>query len=515
MDTTSKLLELAREKFGALTEAEEKLFNAAVRGEWADYRAKTEAENDPANAADWGPDRVLQADRIAWLCADKRACQFVTCKGIMARGARIDETLDLDNAEISFPLQLVDSAIPGGVALGNAEVRELKLSGTRTSAITAERLSVKGSVFLGEGFKAEGEVRLIGATIEGYLSCSNGQFINPGGEAIHADGLSVKGNVLLRDGFSAEGEVRLIGATIEGQLICSDGHFINSGSDALSADGLSVRGDVFLHEHFKAKGEVRLIGAQIKSQLDITGLDAPEEMTLDLRFAKIDTLRDEQKSWPGKGKLRLCGFAYDRIDDDSPDDVATRLRWLRLQYPSEADRVRFFPQPYEQLASVYRKMGADTSARKVLIAKNKDKARFTNLSLPQKCWYYCFGKVVGYGYKPWRALWWGLAVIIFGWLIFWAGFRADVMSPTDRAAYTSDDSPSGRHVSPDYPMLSPLMYSLDAFVPLVNFHQADYWLPDANRFSGCAIRFYLWFHIAAGWVLSTLFVVALTGLIRT
>jgi hypothetical protein len=46
----------------------------------------------------------------------------------------------------------------------------------------------------------------------------------------------------------------------------------------------------------------------------------------------------------------------------SPTDVASRLKWLRLQ-------PRFFPQPYKQLANWMRESGDDAGALKVLAAK--------------------------------------------------------------------------------------------------------------------------------------------------
>jgi hypothetical protein len=62
----------------------------------------------------------------------------------------------------------------------------------------------------------------------------------------------------------------------------------------------------------------------------------------------------------------------------------------------------------------------------------------------------------------------------------------------------------------DSPKFNSLVYSIDTFVPLVNLYQAKYWLPN-NRF----LRLYHWVHIAFGWILTTLLVVGLTGLVRT
>ena len=119
-------------------------------------------------------------------------------------------------------------------------------------------------------------------------------------------------------------------------------------------------------------------------------------------------------------------------------------------------------------------------------------------------------------------------MIMLGWIVFGIGSRAGLIVPTKGDAYISDDRGEDRRLSDDYPRfdagvfsLDTVVYSLDVFVPLVDLHMASYWLPNANRGSvvmglrtGAFLRVYLWFHILAGWVLTTLFVVGLTGLVR-
>jgi len=97
---------------------------------------------------------------------------------------------------------------------------------------------------------------------------------------------------------------------------------------------------------------------------------------LDLRGAKVGGLCDDEKSWPIPGNLRIDGLSYGGFCGDlhidhciaaieetaSPRDVASRLRWLRLQ-------PRFSPQPYKQLANWMRENGDDAGAEKVLAAK--------------------------------------------------------------------------------------------------------------------------------------------------
>ncbi|NNG15442.1 MAG: hypothetical protein HKM89_03095, partial [Gemmatimonadales bacterium] len=169
MDNASELIKLAREKFGDLSTADEKVLNAVARGEVADLRSDSDEDNDPAQAQHWSEERAFNADRIAWLCTDAPASALVTHRGIQLELARIDENLDLDWARVPFPLIFRRCAFSGPISLRFAEVPGLSFVGTHTRSLNAERLKVEGSVFLSDGFTAEGEGRLRGATIGGNL----------------------------------------------------------------------------------------------------------------------------------------------------------------------------------------------------------------------------------------------------------------------------------------------------------------------------------------------------------
>jgi hypothetical protein len=54
---------------------------------------------------------------------------------------------------------------------------------------------------------------------------------------------------------------------------------------------------------------------------------------------------------------------------------------------------------------------------------------------PEWLWYGFFGKLIGYGYRPWNAFYMSLAVIAFGWLIFRLGFDWNLITPTDDKAF--------------------------------------------------------------------------------
>ncbi len=117
-----------------------------------------------------------------------------------------------------------------------------------------------------------------------------------------------------------------------------------------------------------------------------------------------------------------------------------------------------------------------------------------NLTIPRRVWHQVLGLTIGYGYRPWQALLWILGFIVLGWFLFWIGSQQGLLAETKEGMV---------------PTFNALVYSLDTFVPLVDLHQAKYRLP-----TGPGLRLYLWIHISSGWLLTTLLVVGLTGLVR-
>ena len=504
------LLALAQEKFGALSPAEEELFRAAQEGRDASRLTGDEEEDRPSNAANWPANRAVRAKCISWVCTDPQAVALMTHRGLDLRGMRIEGELDLSNAEIKFSLLAWKCAFSEHISLRDAQLRGFYLVGCQMKSLNAGRALINSSLLLrGKGFKAEGEVDLLGATIGGNLDCSGAEFSRTKGVALSANGAKVEGSVFLCDGFRAEGEVNLVGATIGGNLDCRDAQFSNAKGSALVASDAHIEGGVFLRGRFNAEGEVTLAGTRIAGILDCSGgkfsnaeglaltangakieasvflsdgFEAEGEVNLlgtrigrnldcggaqfkakglalnaesstieatvflgkgftaqgavnlagatittlvvtnifeakrtifNLELTQVKTFWDDEKSWPEAGNLFLDGFRYERLYEKAPFQADSRKEWLSLQ-----PRDRFRPQPYEQLAAVLRQMGHERDARLVTIEKNRERARFTSFPHQSWWWYNVFGRLIGYGYAPWRAFAMSLAMILLGTFLF-------------------------------------------------------------------------------------------------
>jgi len=550
-ERASDLKALAEAKFGkeTLSDAEKLLLEKVPNGDFAicgPNRDDSDPSNKPEGADKWGPKRQIRAELVGWLCMDRGAQKRVHWRGIQVYGADITGPLDLSFANIPFPLVFQHCRRMEGTDLSRAEVSELDLTGSLVYGITADSLIVKNNVFLSAGFVAIGEVRLLGARIGANLECNAGTFKNPpqkgsaeSGDALSADLINVKGSVFLRKS-TACGEVRLPGAQIGGNLDCSGGTLANQTQEgfpasgtALKADRINVKGSVLLNANFTASGEMRLIGAQIGGALDCENGNF-QAATLDLRDAAANTIYDPGVKWPGSDKLLLDGFAYGRISTEEQIDVTKRLDWLGRQ-PSTP----FHRRPYLQLANVLRESGDSDGALRVL-EKMEGLRRRSDANGPfarpwswvprpwswvLRGWSWVLKWSIGYGYHPGRAIWLIILLSALGWVVYVRSDHARTMVPTEKDAYKNFRWEG--QVPPHYPTFSPLVYSVENSLPLVKLGQGDKWQPGPGppglsptwflgRFA-TSPQFVTWFlriQILLGWLLATLFVAGVSGIVH-
>lgn len=491
---------------------------------------------------------MLRASLIRAMALSPTTTTHVGPKGIEVHGARIIGKLDLAHVRVPFRLALNHSYIEHEMELSSAEIAELQFVGTHTRGLVAENIKVLGNADFVYGFRAEGRIHLVGADVGGFLSFDRATLRNPGSATIIGDRLRVKASVFFRDGFVAHGEVRLLNAAIQGDLNGHGGTFINPGGVALEAGGATVGGHVHLNKddrlnkNFAATGGVSLMGAQIGGNVylnnarfepgsylnlraaAVKGLLAwtkcedqarVEHVTLDLRDASVSSIVDSSNCWPLPGKLFLDGYRYRRFTE-GPRDAGSRLRWVRRQPAVIADS-------YQQLARVLNDAGDPAGARDVLINLEFDRRLAERPNWFLWLWNWVLALTIGYGYAAWRALFPAIAIVALGSMLFLRGFRSGVVSPSDKDAYGAFAVDPQRAAPRHYPKFSAVMYSLDTFLPIVDFGQKAYWMPNPNRgavwmfglTSGWFLRLYLWGHIAFGWLLTTLVVAGITGLVKT
>ena len=453
-----------------------------------------------------------------------------------------DDAFNADGLKTGGSMFLRKATVTGATRLlgaditGNLECHGATFIHKHDTAFDGNRLKTGGSVFLTKA-TVTGAIRLVGADITGDLACDGATFTHEGNDAFCADGLKTGGNVFLTDA-TVTGAIRLLGADITGDLACEGATFTHKHDIAFNAQRLKVGNRFFWRE-----------------------LKAPPQGDVDLTHAHIGDFGDDRSGWPevGEGYLVLDGLCYDTIGPDTT--ATTRKKWL-ARMPNTEDKkpdgkAAFYPQPYEQLIKVLRAAGHDADARAIAMAKQdalyahlKRQATHEGLSTWWQRWVLMFLKVTaGYGYKPSRALWWSFLFMVLGSFIFEAGQiygyvlpakdrvyvhkcyspGVPLLSNADCAQYWRDYSTERRYVKllpnrlaslwagqsvtyplpEDYVTFHAIAYSIDVFVPILDLQQESSWMPKDGWY-----RFYMWLHIIAGWVLTTIAVAGFTGLIK-
>jgi hypothetical protein len=421
--------------------------------------------------------------------------------------------LDLRNTEITAPPSFTRCCFAEAPMLAEARAVNLTLTGSCLPGLDARLLELRGDLACPSS-TITGEVQLQDARIGGVLDLAGARLTNSGGYAMIADRASINGDLMAHGGFTARGELSLVSAKVAGTINLDGAELENHGGGAFIADRLTVGGNLLARHGFTADGQVRLIHVRVAGQLNFVDatlthpsgfalhLGAGRVNDLWLVFAKppagqvrlsglqAETIFDHPETWPER--LNLVGCTYNQLQarrfiDPSqpmpaePVDVHQRLAWLRR------DPDGYAPQPYEQLATVYRRTGYDADARRVLLEKHR--RRRDTLGWPGRLAGYLIDGLVGYGYRNWLA---GVWLAAF-WLLGTFAFTLEPPSPRNPATASAGN---------------PGLYTLDLMLPIINLGYEDAWRADG------ATQYLAALLILAGWVLTTGVIAGMTRLLN-
>ncbi|MGR3717113.1 MAG: hypothetical protein ACU0B1_10240, partial [Thermohalobaculum sp.] len=418
-------------------------------------------------------------------------------------------------------------------------------------------------VFLRQGFEATGAVRLLGAKIGGDLTCVGGKFLgkDKDGDAIIADGLTTTGSVFLSDGFEAAGAVRLVGANIGGILSCLGGKFLGETS-AFNLHKGCVTGVFFwkMAEGDRPTGTVDLSSAEVGDLCDDLESWPEGRVILDgfryLRISGAPTSYAMRKDW-----LERQPDSHRKVDF-RPQPFEHLAQVLReMGHTEDAKRVAILKQRYARGAAwlqAYPEIAMFSEFRRTAIKKDDIARADAKLRhFRKQRWMQppkligalfrwglsvSFEWAVGFGYRPSRAIFWAAFIIGFGAIQFDGARDATAIVPNNPSLLKTEwanaldgnavkQGPSGFEVTdtdcgdpyacfyksvPDFQPFNPLVYSIDTFVPIVILYQESNWIPHPEGKDGAWrwTRLYLWFHILAGWVFTTLFAASFTTLVK-
>ena len=148
-------------------------------------------------------------------------------------------------------------------------------------ALMLQGADISGNVLLDDGFEAFGCVWMQQIKIGGGLSCEGAQLLNRSetgdAAALTADGAEI-GIVLMRNKFKAEGEVRFVGARIAQDFSISGASVRNEFAAALVLNNVVIGGELSM-ENAKVSGQVLVSGARVARNWDLRGAELTHRTT--------------------------------------------------------------------------------------------------------------------------------------------------------------------------------------------------------------------------------------------
>lgn len=462
---------------------------------------------------------------------------------LIADRMQVSGNVDLDRDLTSTgTLRLVNARIGGSLRLSGATIDmsegkepfeeqtgKADLGPYRHRALHLDGTEIDGGIDARDT-RIAGQVRLVDVTTRGSVVLDGSILSNRGGDVVEGRRFTTGGNLDAR-GITVFGSILLpeasIGANFDlrASRLVSPGRYRRDQSQKPSVDLrvaqigrdlVCARGD---GQSFSAHGEIRIRraeigrqtnfqGAELGSRLNVTAINgfglitqelrvdvaAPPRGHVNLQHARCANLADNDKFWDATGHISLHDFRYDalakpiELDDDA--QVKHRLKLLRN---AMGDNYR--PGPYDQFATMLRANGNEEHASTVLIDKQRWRYAaladgYRLLGFPLLVWSCLQRWMVGYGYRPMRALLWLLALLIAGSV--WFSLQT---VPTEANA-------------DDHLVWNPVLFTIDQLVPIVDFGHKNRWhFEGASQWITAGL-------VASGWVLATTVAAGITRMLR-
>ncbi|XVV03740.1 hypothetical protein ACQPW3_41635 [Actinosynnema sp. CA-248983] len=395
-------------------------------------------------------------------------------------------------------------------------------------ALHLDGAQVGGDLIARQSF-VRGQIRMVDLQVKGSLTLDGSALDNPRADAVLGNRSRIGSNLTAREVEVAGGlELRgvQIGANLDlrGSRITQPGRYrhMPAGKPSLDVGGAVIGRDLICAggaKEFVAHGGVRarraqvgrmanFSGAVLGDKLDSHALNAlglqvqelvltpisPPRGDVTLRQVRCTSLDDNETFWSATGWIDLEEFRYDSlrnpIDLRDDEEVDRRLRWLR-----QAMRRSYRPGPYDQFADMLRASGNDEHAATVLVEKQR--LRYRSMAEGRRwlgplvlLWSWLQRSMVGYGYRPARALAWLVVSWVLGSVWFSVRPKLEVINADDRLPW------------------NPWLFTIDLVVPIVDFGNKNRWqLAGASQWIGAAL-------IVTGWVLATTVAAGLTRMLK-
>lgn len=354
----------------------------------------------------------------------------------------------------------------------------------------------------------QSEVNFSKSVFENGLSLAGSAFQGP----VNFSAMKI-GRAATFDQASFGAEVNAAQMEIDGVLNARESHF-NSRTGTVDFTSLKVAGDAFftratfagpvtfqyahLAENWRCEGTVFSNATALANfegmQVGATTSFAEGSFAgyVSFKDARLGALGFTKVKWPvthlDHPWLWLNGMTYQRISAGSEKDSWNNLYNL---VQSTARQSAYSADIYASLEDYYRRLGYPSQAN-LFFRAQKQREREEVLTGFAWAWSYFLDWFVGYGRSPQRAIFWSVAIVGIGCLVF----RPERMEP-QKSEYGARK-------------YSAFWYSMDVYLPVIKLHDAEIWKPKEE----CVLA-HVWrrIHTALGWALIPIAIAAWTGML--
>jgi len=379
-------------------------------------------------------------------------------------------------------------------------------------AIVGHSARFHGGLYMRSKTMVHGDINLAAATIDKAFDLSGSTLMAGRYRALRLQDTRITGDTTFR-GAVVFGHVHSNRARFEGRVSFQDATIVAATlarergnlPEALGSANAAVAAADEERQHRLRHHALVFQEARIEGRLVLP--ESCPEGIVDLSRARCDTLEDFADGWPPpitRGtaacdgrvcvgetdvqQLVLDGFEYAHLANpsgvpgaagDAGRIAAARIAWLAGQAAGALKR-HFHPQPWRQAALTLRAMGHDEAAQKIAIERRVRQRMADETGRFQRAVSWLLHQVADYGFNPWRTVAISAGVIVLFWVLY-AGGDALCGRPgacAGQPAYVEvqyGNLRPGAAAAGGYPAFSPALYSLDAFVPLLDLGGERYW----------------------------------------
>jgi NDP-sugar pyrophosphorylase family protein len=507
--------------------------------------------------------------------------------GLSLAGARIGQGLSASNVEIDGHGRAIEAdvmrvrgnwimrgaKINGSVRFAGAEIdgqlgfTQSRITGSGDLAIRADGAHIRGGWFMGRA-EIRGLIRLPAARLGNEMRLRATKVHVSSGPALFASGVQIARELVLDGGFEATGAIVLDHAVIDGTLDLCGSRIVSAALSRGAAPRRPAHDEVLDARYDEAA--MSLVDARLDRLVMPDAANERPRGIVDLSRAHVGSFEDAAVAWPPRPGLEsekrglsvdgrdidhlvLDGFVYDHLENPTGlvgaagtmaarrASSAARMRtfWLEGQSSEDLD-THFKPQAWVALSRRLAAQGYHEDAREIAIALRRRHRKSASASRSARLQGWFLDVFALYGFNPWRTILWMIFFVCL-FASIWSLAAQDcarsdckderVFVMALKGNYGQDDQKS----ETSYPSFNPLAYSLDVFLPFVDFGFKYHWMPNTSHRQIAVLRIpeTQWLRSSAitltmggvlyalyvlemvvGLVLTSLAVTAFTGLLR-